>query len=104
MSKANLEAVNVLFLSFSFRFMMVIKQAVERLDYLEVSYSPALLYVGARHQENKQFCIENFWLFKDSILYIWRQVLREKFTAKTEEEWISLLDFIIAGLTAGFRH
>ena len=84
--------------------MQVIRQAVERLDFLDVSYSPALLYVGARHQENKQFCIENFWLFKDSILYIWRQVLREKFTQKTEEAWIVLLDYIIGGLAAGFRH
>ena len=83
--------------------MLVIRQAVERLDCLEVSYSQVLLYVGARHQENKQFCIDNFSLFRDSILFIWKRVLRDKFTPHVRDAWQILLDYINAGLRCGFQ-
>ena len=82
--------------------MMVIKQAVERLDCLEASYSHALLHVGAKHRNYKEFCIENFSLFKESILFVWKQVLKEKLLPDGQEAWETLLDYIILGLSYGF--
>ncbi len=84
--------------------MLVIKQGIERLDHLEVSYSPALLYIGAKHRDKQKFCVDNFGLFRDSILFIWKQVLRDKWTTQAQQAWETLLDYIIAGFKAGFHN
>ena len=59
-----------------FRFMTVVKQAVERLETMEISFAPILCHVGARHAPNSKFCSDNFALFMKSMLYIWSTVLK----------------------------
>ena len=83
--------------------MLVIKQAVERLDRLEVSHCPALLHIGFKHKDKQDVCAEHFHLFKDSIVYIWKHVLKEKLLPDVLEAWEVLLDYIILGLTYGFH-
>ena len=56
--------------------MTVVKQAVERLETMEISFAPILCHVGARHAPNSKFCSDNFALFMKSMLYIWSTVLK----------------------------
>ena len=58
--------------------MAVVKQAVERLDNMEDSYSSVLIRLGVRHSANIAFCSENFKLFTQSMLYIWQYYLKGK--------------------------
>ena len=69
------------YLWFFCRFMTVVKQAVERLDNMEESYSSVLTRLGVRHSANIAFCSEYFKLFTQSMLYIWQYNLKGKIHA-----------------------
>ncbi len=83
---------------------MVIKQAVERLDNLEASYAQVLVRLGSMHTRNRDFCTENFAIFTDALLYIWKQRLQ-----RYENAWVLIGGRVDAGLggaehfTGGFR-
>ena len=69
--------------------MAVVKQAVERLDNMEDSYSSVLIRLGVRHSANIAFCSENFKLFTQSMLYIWQYYLKGKKNLAHMEEKLS---------------
>lgn len=82
--------------------MVVIKQAVERLDDLETSYGQVLVRLGSIHARNRDFCTDNFALFTDALLYIWKQRLQDKLTEEGLQAWRVLFHYINAKLQEGF--
>ena len=82
--------------------MVVIKQAVERLDDLETSYGQVLVRLGSIHARNKDFCKDNFALFTDALLYIWKQRLQDKLTEECLHAWKLLFHYVNGKLQDGF--
>ena len=82
--------------------MVVIKQAVERLDDLETSYAQVLVRLGSIHARNQDFCTDNFALFSDALIYIWKQRLQDKLTEEGLQAWRLLFRYINAKLQEGF--
>lgn len=93
---------NVMAFSLLCRFMTVMKQAVERLESIEESFSPVLLQLGATHARNNMFSSENFALFIQSMLYIWQRNLKDQMTPECREAWRTLLHYIMRRLQDGF--
>ena len=85
-----------------FRFMTVMKQAVERLDSIEESFSPVLFQLGATHARHNMFSSENFALFVQCMLYIWELHLKDKMTPECREAWCTLFHYIMRILQDGF--
>ena len=84
--------------------MVVIKQAVERLDDLETSYGQVLVRLGSIHARNRDFCIDNFALFTDALLYIWKQRLQDKLTEECLQAWKLLFHYVNGKLQEGFGY
>lgn len=81
--------------------MVVIKQAVEKIDDPEKSLGQVLVRLGALHTDNKDFCICNMALFTESVLYIWRQRLTDKLTEEGLNAWRILFNYINQKLQEG---
>ncbi len=82
--------------------MVVVKQAVERLDNMEESFAPVLIKLGARHSVNADFSAEYFAVFIQSMLYIWKSVLKDKMTPECTVAWRTLFSYIMLRLQQGF--
>lgn len=82
--------------------MVVIKQAVERIDDPHSSYGQVLISLGAWHSGNEDFCVCNIALFMDSVLYVLRQRLKDGATPQTLAAWETLFRYICDKLQEGF--
>ena len=90
------------FKTHSSRFMLVIKQSVERLDKMDQAFVQTLVQLGASHTANKYFIMSNFQLFVTSILYVFELHLKKKLSSECKESWEVLLEFIMYRLQEGF--
>jgi len=85
------------------RFMEAMQVAVQHLDELDTVVSPIFINLGKRHIYFEGINADYFNVFSGAILYTWRQVLGERFSAEVRSAWSRLFDFVIQHLRFGYE-
>ncbi len=81
--------------------MVVIKEAVYSLDELDITFGPALIGLGRRHPVGVRFTTEYNVLFIQTVLSVWKSVLRDKMTTEATIAWHILFEYILIHLKQG---
>ncbi|XP_064596366.1 neuroglobin-like [Liolophura sinensis] len=84
------------------RFMQAVGAAVDNIDDLDEALRPLLIGLGRQHIHFKGFRPDYFNAFTESMMYVWQQELKEKFTDFAKEAWKTVFDFIMGTLKEGF--
>ena len=85
------------------RFMSIIDEGVENLDYLDRNFVPKLLYLGGKHTNFEGFEGSNFQLFEKAILFILKREIKQGFGFNTEQTWVMFLQYIMKNLQEGYN-
>ena len=91
------------FLEQTRRFMRVIQSVVDSLDYMRSHCAPRLIELGRMHVVIEGFLPDYFDVFTRAIIGVWRQELKEAYTADVSDAWKALFDFIIDHLKDGYN-
>ncbi|KAK3096804.1 hypothetical protein FSP39_003494 [Pinctada imbricata] len=84
------------------RFMQAVGAAVDNIDDWEAAFSPLLLGLGRQHINFGGFKPEYFNAFADSMMFIWEQVLGDRFTTEARCAWQGVFEFIMLKLKEGY--
>ena len=85
------------------RFMSIIQQGVQNLDFLDRDFTPILLTLGGRHTKFEGFEVSNFQLFERAILFILKREIKADFVGATERNWIMFVRYIMKNLQEGYN-
>ncbi len=84
------------------RFMQAVGAVVDNIKDLDESMTPLMIGLGRQHIHFSGFVPENFDAFTESMLLVWAEELKWRFTAEARDAWLAVFNFIMMKLKEGY--